>query len=87
MVDIKSNVTNVESDSVKAQEPCQRAIKKMMKRQRRLLLNDGTQEEGKSMEQVIVMLSHIENGVQVIGICLVIIAVLAVVRTINSFFT
>ena len=39
------------------------------------------------MEQVIVMLSHIENGVQVIGICLVIIAVLAVVRTINSFFT
>ena len=39
------------------------------------------------MEQVIEMLSYIENGVQVIGLCLVIIAVLAVVRTINSFFT
>ena len=39
------------------------------------------------MEQVIEMLAHIENGVQVIGICLVIIVILAVVRTINSFFT
>ena len=38
------------------------------------------------MEQIIERLSHIDVGVTSITVCAVIIAILAVVRTINSFF-
>ena len=51
MVDIKSNVTNVESDSAKAQKPCRLVTKKMTKKQRESLLNVGTHGKGESMEE------------------------------------
>lgn len=39
------------------------------------------------MEEIVRMLAHIETRVDVIVVCVVIMAVLAIIRTINSFFT
>ena len=40
-----------------------------------------------NMEQIVRMLAQVEAGVKVIAVCVVIMAVLAIIRTINSFFT